>query len=42
LAELIIEMIPNMEMVRLMNTGLESTMHSIRLARAFTKKKKVS
>lgn len=41
LAELIIEMIPNMEMVRLMNTGLESTMHSIRLARAFTKKKKV-
>ncbi|MDW0151965.1 MAG: glutamate-1-semialdehyde 2,1-aminomutase [Nitrososphaeraceae archaeon] len=41
LAELIIEMIPNMEMVRLMNTGSESTMHSIRLARAFTKKKKV-
>jgi len=41
LAELIIELIPNMEMVRLMNTGLESTMHSIRLARAFTKKKKV-
>jgi len=41
LAELIIEMIPNMEMVRLMNTGAESTMHSIRLARAFTKKKKV-
>ncbi|MFN2434782.1 MAG: aspartate aminotransferase family protein [Nitrososphaeraceae archaeon] len=41
LAELIIEMVPNMEMVRLMNTGSESTMHSIRLARAFTKKKKV-
>src|SRR4029078_5440585 len=40
-AELIIEMIPNMEMGRLMNTGAESTMHSIRLARAFTKKKKV-
>jgi glutamate-1-semialdehyde 2,1-aminomutase len=34
-------MIPNMEMVRLMNTGSEATMHSIRLARAFTKKKKV-
>jgi glutamate-1-semialdehyde 2,1-aminomutase len=34
-------MIPNMEMVRLMNTGAESTMHSIRLARAFTKKKKI-
>ena len=41
LAELILEMIPNMEMVRLMNTGAESTMHSIRLARAFTKKKKI-
>ena len=41
LAELIIETIPNMEMVRLMNTGAETTMHSIRLARAFTKKKKV-
>ena len=34
-------MVPNMEMVRLMNTGAETTMHSIRLARAFTKKKKV-
>lgn len=41
LAELIVEMIPNMEMVRLMNTGAESTMHSIRLARALTKKKKI-
>ena len=30
-----------MEMVRLMNTGSESTMHSIRLARSFAKKKKV-
>lgn len=34
-------MIPNVEMVRLMNTGSEATMHSIRLARAFTKKKVV-
>jgi glutamate-1-semialdehyde 2,1-aminomutase len=41
LAELIVRMIPNVEMVRLMNTGSEATMHSIRLARAFTKKKKV-
>lgn len=41
LAELIIAMIPNIEMVRLMNTGSEATMHSIRLARAFTRKKKV-
>ncbi|HJU78721.1 MAG TPA: glutamate-1-semialdehyde 2,1-aminomutase [Nitrososphaeraceae archaeon] len=41
LSELILERIPNMEMVRLMNTGAESTMHSIRLARALTKKKKI-
>jgi glutamate-1-semialdehyde 2,1-aminomutase len=41
LAELIIELIPNIEMVRLMNTGSEATMHSIRLARAYTGKKKI-
>jgi len=41
LVELIIELIPNIEMVRLMNTGSEATMHSIRLARAYTGKKKI-
>lgn len=41
LVELIIEFIPNIEMVRLMNTGSEATMHSIRLARAYTGKKKI-
>jgi glutamate-1-semialdehyde 2,1-aminomutase len=41
LAELIASMIPSMEMVRLVNSGTEATMHAIRLARAFTDKKKV-
>lgn len=41
LVELIIELIPNIEMVRLMTTGSEATMHSIRLARAYTGKKKI-
>jgi glutamate-1-semialdehyde 2,1-aminomutase len=41
LVELIIQLIPNIEMVRLMNTGSEATMHSIRLARAYTGKKKI-
>jgi len=41
LVELIIELIPSIEMVRLMNTGSEATMHSIRLARAYTGKKKI-
>ena len=41
LVELIIELIPDIEMVRLMNTGSEATMHSIRLARAYTGKKKI-
>lgn len=41
LAEMITKMIPCAEMVRLVNTGSEATMHAIRLARAFTKKKGV-
>jgi glutamate-1-semialdehyde 2,1-aminomutase len=41
LAELISKVVPCAEMTRLVNTGLEATMHAIRLARAFTKKKKV-
>jgi glutamate-1-semialdehyde 2,1-aminomutase len=41
LAELIASMIPSMKMVRLANSGTEATMHAIRLARAFTEKKKV-
>lgn len=41
LAELIASMVPSMRMVRLVNSGTEATMHAIRLARAFTEKKKV-
>jgi len=41
LAELIAKCVPCAEMVRLVNTGTEATMHSIRLARAYTKKSKV-
>jgi glutamate-1-semialdehyde 2,1-aminomutase len=41
LAELIASMVPSMKMVRLVNSGTEATMHAIRLARAFSKKKKI-
>jgi glutamate-1-semialdehyde 2,1-aminomutase len=41
LAELVCRVVPCAEMVRLVNTGSEATMHAIRLARAFTKKKGV-
>jgi glutamate-1-semialdehyde 2,1-aminomutase len=36
LCELIIEMVPSIEMVRLVNSGTEATMSAIRLARGFT------
>ena len=41
LSELISENFPSMEKVRLVNTGSEATMTAIRLARGFTKKKKI-
>src|SRR5919205_1074102 len=41
LAELISKVVPCAEMTRLVSTGSEATMSAIRLARAFTKKKKV-
>jgi glutamate-1-semialdehyde 2,1-aminomutase len=40
-AELISELFPCMEMLRLVNSGTEATMHAIRLARGFTGKKKI-
>ncbi len=36
LAELIVEAVPSIEMVRLVNSGTEATMSAIRLARGFT------
>jgi glutamate-1-semialdehyde 2,1-aminomutase len=41
LAELILQAYPSMKKVRLVNTGSEATMTAIRLARGFTKKKKI-
>ena len=41
LVELIASIMPSMKMVRLVNSGTEATMHAIRLARAFTEKKKI-
>lgn len=41
LAEMISEIFPCMEMLRLVNSGTEATMHAIRLARGYTGKKKI-
>ncbi|HEV2192312.1 MAG TPA: glutamate-1-semialdehyde 2,1-aminomutase [Nitrosopumilaceae archaeon] len=41
LSELIVRNYPSMEKIRLINTGSEATMTAIRLARGFTKKKKI-
>ena len=41
LAEILIKIIPSAEKVRLVNTGAEATMTTIRLSRAFTKRKKL-
>ena len=41
LAELLAKCVPCADMVRLVNTGTEATMHAIRLARAYTKKSKI-
>ncbi|MFK7952308.1 MAG: glutamate-1-semialdehyde 2,1-aminomutase [Ekhidna sp.] len=40
-AELICEMVPSIEKVRMVNSGTEATMSSIRLARGFTKRDKI-
>jgi glutamate-1-semialdehyde 2,1-aminomutase len=41
LAELICKLVPSAEMVRLVTTGAEATMSAIRVARGFTRKKKI-
>jgi glutamate-1-semialdehyde 2,1-aminomutase len=40
-AELIQKLFPSMEMMRLVNTGTEATMHALRVARGFTGRKKI-
>ena len=41
MAEIIIEMVPSMEMVRMVNSGTEATMSAIRLARGYTGREKI-
>ena len=41
LAETISLLVPSMQMVRLVNSGTEATMHALRLARGFTGRKKI-
>jgi glutamate-1-semialdehyde 2,1-aminomutase len=41
MAELIVTMVPAMEMVRMVNSGTEATMSAVRLARAFTRREKI-
>ncbi|MDQ7032173.1 MAG: glutamate-1-semialdehyde 2,1-aminomutase [Desulfonauticus sp.] len=41
LAELIVDAIPGIEMVRMVNSGTEATMSAVRLARGYTKRKKI-
>lgn len=40
-AELIVKMVPNIDMVRMVNSGTEACMSAIRLARGFTGKNKI-
>ena len=41
LAKLVIELMPNIEMLRFVNSGTEATMTALRLARAYTKRDKI-
>ena len=41
LAEMIVQAIPSIEMVRLVNSGTEATMSAVRLARGFTGRPKI-
>ena len=41
MAELIVEMVPSIEKVRMCNSGTEATMSAIRLARGYTKRDKI-
>ncbi len=41
MAELIVEMVPSVEKVRMVNSGTEATMSAIRLARGYTRRDKI-
>ena len=38
LAEMVVDAVPSIEMIRFVNSGTEATMSAVRLARAYTKK----
>jgi glutamate-1-semialdehyde 2,1-aminomutase len=42
LAEKVVKMVPNVEMVRFTNSGTEANMYAVRLARTYTKKRKIA
>ena len=41
MAELVIEMVPSIEKIRMVNSGTEATMSAIRVARGYTKREKI-
>ncbi|MBP1995934.1 glutamate-1-semialdehyde 2,1-aminomutase [Paenibacillus eucommiae] len=41
MAKLVVERVPSLEMVRMVNSGTEATMSALRLARGFTKRNKI-
>lgn len=41
LAKMVVEAVPSMEMVRMVNSGTEATMSALRLARGYTKRNKI-
>ena len=41
LAKLVIERVPSIEMVRMVNSGTEATMSALRLARGYTGRNKI-
>ena len=41
MAQLVTELVPTMDMVRMVNSGTEATMSAIRLARGFTGRDKI-
>ena len=41
MAKLIIDMVPSVDMVRMVNSGTEATMSAIRVARGYTKRDKI-
>jgi len=41
MARMVVEMVPSIEMVRMVNSGTEATMSAIRLARGFTGRKRI-